>query len=202
MSVGLVAKRSWAAAIALALPAALAGCLSQVLPEPAPPPLTYDFGPLPEESPAPLPQRFRLAGVTAPSWYESPNIYYRRLAEQPAALLPYSRNRWIASAAELFAERLSYRLAQAEPDASSRALPLTFSLASFEQVYTSATEAYVIARARASYEDADGRRHERGFETRLPAAASVEGATAELPRAAARLLDDVLAWLRDAASRP
>jgi hypothetical protein len=57
-----------------------------------------------------------------------------------------------------------------------------------------------VARARAAYDDLDGATHERSFETRRSAAPSVEGATQELPRAADALLDDVLAWLREAAA--
>jgi ABC-type uncharacterized transport system auxiliary subunit len=199
MTVKVVPKLLRAAAVAAALPFIVASCWSQVLPEPSPPPATFDFGPPPAAPPAPLPLRFRLDSVTAPSWLRSPNIYYRALHEQRAALLPYANNRWIASAAELFTERLTYRLAQAEPELAARELTLALALVSFEHVYTARDDAYVVARARASYEGFDGRAHERAFERRLPAAAAVEGATAELPRVADRLLDDVLVWLRDTA---
>lgn len=191
--------------LAFLLPAVATGCLSRVLPEPAPPPISYDFGPPPDTPPARLPARFRLDAVTAPSWLRSQNIYYRRLDERPAALLPYARNRWIAPPPELFAERLSYRLARAEPAAaagSPAAVELELELMSFEHVYTAPNSAYVVARARASYDGGDGRSYERMFETRRPAAAAVEGATTELPRAADELLGDVLAWLRAPASAP
>lgn len=191
------------AVLALLLSAVAAGCLSRVLPEPAPPPVTYDFGPPLKAPPARLPARFRLEAVTAPSWLRSQNIYYRRLDEQPAALLAYARNRWIGAPPELFAERLSYRLARAEPAAAAQlSVALELELLSFEHVYTAPNSAYVVARARASYDGSDGRRHERLFETRRPAAAAVEGATAELPRAADELLDEVFAWLRAPASAP
>jgi ABC-type uncharacterized transport system auxiliary subunit len=194
-------KHLGAAVAALALPGVLTACLSQVLPEPAPPAVTYDFGPLPEQPPAALPARFRLDAVTAPSWHRRENIYYRRLDEQPAALVAYAQNRWIASPAELFAERLAYRLAQAQPDATLRELSLEVELVSFEHVYTADGLAYVVARARASYEDADGRTLERSFEARRPAVPTVDGATAQLPLAADALLDDVLDWLRTSAAR-
>jgi cholesterol transport system auxiliary component len=190
--------RTKAVAAALVWPMIATGCLSQVLPEPETPAVTYDFGPPPETAPAPLPERFRLDAVTAPSWLRSANIYYRKLDEQPAALMPYAKNRWIASPAELFAERLSYRVARAEPEVPAEALPLALELVSFEHVYASQDRSYVVARARASYDGRDGTTRERSFEKRIPAAASVHGATAELPRAADALLDDVLAWLREA----
>jgi ABC-type uncharacterized transport system auxiliary subunit len=195
-----VVRRSRAAAVALAMPAVLAACLSQVLPEPVPPPVTYDFGPPPAASPAALPSAFRVEAVTAPTWLRTPSIYYRRLHEQPAALHAYARNRWIAAPSELFAERLAYRLARAAPGeaADEPPLALELELVSFEHVYAAPDEAYVVARARAQYDGPDGRTYEREFETRRPAAAAVDGATAELPRAADGLLDDVLAWLRTA----
>lgn len=186
----------------LVFSATATGCLSQVLPEPMPPPVTYDFGPPPDAPPVPLPARVRLDAVTAPSWLRSSNIYYRRLELEPDALLPYARNRWIASAAELFAERLSHRVALASPEDAAEELAVALELVSFEHVYTGPDRAYVVARARATYDDFDGATHERSFETRRPAAPSVDGATAELPRAADALLDDVLAWLREAAASP
>lgn len=187
--------RCRAVAVAAALPLVLTACLSRVLPEAAPPPVTYDFGPLPEERSTPLPVRFRLDSVSAPSWLRTQNIYYRRLYEQPAALTPYARNVWIAPASELFAERLGHRLAQAEPEVSSSELPLALQIVTFEHVYTAPDAAYVVARARASYDGFDDRTRGREFVQRRPAAATVEGATAELPRAAELLVDDMIAWL-------
>ena len=183
------------AAICLALPLIVSGCLSRVLPEAAPAPVTLDFGPLPEDAPPPLPLPFRLDRVTAPSWLESTNIYYRRLDEQPAALTPYARNVWIASVPELFAERLAYRLEQAVPDdLDAEPAWLEIELVSFEHVYTSTSDAYVIARARAAFEDRAGRTRSRAFEVRRPAPANVGGAIAELPAAADDLMLDVVAW--------
>jgi hypothetical protein len=93
-------------------------------------------------------------------------------------------------------------LAHADAPTSSAALALTLELVSFEHVYAALDSAYVVARARAAYDDRDGATHARSFETRRPAAPSVDGATAELPRAADALLDDVLAWLREPTPAP
>lgn len=184
------------AAFCLALPLVVSGCLSRVIPEAAPAPQTFDFGPLPEDAPPPLPSPFRLDRVTAPSWLESTNIYYRRLDAQPAALTPYARNVWIASVPELFAERLAYRLEQAAPDdLDAEPAWLVLELVSFEHVYTSTSDAYVLARTRAAFEDRAGRSRSRAFEVRRPAAANVGGAIAELPAAADDLMLDVVSWL-------
>lgn len=177
------------------LPLFLGGCLSGVLPEPPPPPLTYDLGPLPDEEPARLGLPFRLENVDAPSWLRVRNIHYRRLDEHPAAFRSYTRNQWIAPAPELFAERLEDLLARAAPESSGEWLSLRLTLAAFEHVYTADGESYVVAQARASYDDFDGRTRSRQFEQRRAAAASVDGATAALPVVAEALLDDVLDWL-------
>lgn len=187
------------AAVCIVLPLVLSGCLSRVLPEAAPAPTTFDFGPLPEDAPMPLPSSVRLDRVTAPSWLEGTNILYRRLDTQPAALLPYARNVWIASVPELFAERLAYRLEQAAPpDADVEPVWLEVELVSFEHVYTSPSEAYVIARARASFEERAGSTRSRAFEVRRPAEANVGGALSELPAAADELVLDIIAWSRQA----
>ncbi len=184
------------AAACAVLPLLLGGCLSRVIPEPPPPPLTYDFGPPPDVEPAPLSLPFTLENVSAPSWLRTPNIYYRRLDQHRGALQPYARNQWIAATPELFAERLADRLARAAPAAADARLPLRLEIVRFEHVYTAANESYVIARARASFDGFDGRVRRREFEHREPAAASVHGATAALPRVADTLLDGVLEWLR------
>ena len=172
------------------------GCLSQIIPEPAPPPATYDLGPMPADTPPPLPRRFRLDGVAAPSWLASTNIWYRRLDLERAALRPYSRNVWIANVSELFEERLAYRLAQAAPANAASALQLGFELVSFEHVYAEEGNAHVVARARAAFEDESGRVQRRQFERRRPAAASVNGATTSMPLVADELIADVIDWLR------
>ncbi|MBN1240296.1 MAG: membrane integrity-associated transporter subunit PqiC [Gammaproteobacteria bacterium] len=173
------------------------GCASGLLPEPAPPPATFDFGPLPDAAPAALPLRVRLEAVTAPSWLDGLDIYYRRLDEQAGALRPYARNQWIAPAPELLAQRLRHRLAQAAADAPpERTADLEIELLSFEHVFTGPDDAYVLARLRASLEGSDGGLLRREFEARRPADASVRGATQELPLAADELIRDVVGWLR------
>lgn len=190
-----------AAVTALLLIASLVttGCLSQLIPEAPPPAATFDFGPLPEERPAPLPLRFAVESVTAPSWLETADIHYRRLDEQPGALRAYGRNQWIAATTELLSQRLRDRLAGAAPESPAAPLPLRVELVSFEHVYTSLNDAYVVARARASYEDLDGRTRQREFERRRPAEAAVQGATVELPHVADELIDAMLEWLRRSA---
>lgn len=184
-------------AFALAALLTLGGCLSQLIPETAPPPATFDFGPPPESPPAQLPMRVTLDPVTAPSWLEGTDILYRRLDEQPGALRAYARNAWIAAAPELFSQRLRNRLRNAVPnDPPELEAGLTVELLTFEHVFTQADDAHVLARVRATLLTPDGRTLRRELEVRRPAAASARGATEELPRAADELIDALIGWLR------
>jgi cholesterol transport system auxiliary component len=176
---------------------AIGGCIPQLIPELPPPPSTYDFGPLPDERPAPLPLRVRVEAVTAPSWLNGLDIYYRRLDEQPGALRAYAHSQWIAPASELFAQRLRHRLSQAAPDAAGRELILRLEILSFEQVFLRPDEAYAISRARASLDGLEGGVRGRELERRRPTAASAQGATTALPAVANDMVDAVLDWLRE-----
>jgi hypothetical protein len=174
----------------------LGGCVAQLLPEAVAPPLTFDFGPPSEERAEPLPVRMLLDTVTAPSWLETRSIYYRRLDEQRGALRSYATNTWIAPASELFAERLTNRLASAAPPGATETLWLRVEILRFEHVYTGIEEAYVVAGVRAAYDGVDGRPHVEELERRRPATAAVGGATEGLPQVADEVIDDVLAWVR------
>lgn len=176
--------------------AGTSGCMPQLLPSLPPAASTYDFGPLRGDETQPLPIHAELAQLTAPSWLTGPEIRYRRLDEQPGVLRAYSQNQWVADVPELFAHRLRHRLAQAAPPASGRSGLLRIEILSFEQVFVAPDDAYVIALARAIFEDAGGRAHSRDFESRRPSAPHVEGATRGLPVVADEVIDAITAWLQ------
>jgi cholesterol transport system auxiliary component len=175
----------------------LCGCLPQLIPEAAPPPATFDFGPPPDERAAPLAVHVYLASVSAPTWLETTRIHYRRLDEQPSALRAYARNEWIAPLSELFAERLSRRLMLAAPAGAGEEVTLRLRILRFEHIYAGPDDAYVVANVRASYEGFDGRERHRELERRRATAAAVDGATDALPRVADEIIDEVLGWLRE-----
>lgn len=186
--------RILAAAFALA---ATAGCVSQLLPSLPPAANTFDFGPLPADVPEPLPWYIELATLDSPSWLDGPDIRFRRLDEQPGVLRAYTQNQWVAAMPELFAQRIRHRLAQAAPDANGRAVLLHVEILTFEQVFVAADDAYVIARARATLEDAEGRFRSREFASRRPSPPQVEGATRGMPAVADEVVEAVMQWLRE-----
>jgi ABC-type uncharacterized transport system auxiliary subunit len=181
---------------ALTVTLLLAGCL-QLMPDPPPPPQRYDFGPLREDSPAPLPHPVRLAAMDAPSWLAGSAILYRRLDDQPQALRAYARSEWIAAVPELFAQRTRHRLAQAGP-ADGREFVVRLELLSFEQVFTAEDQAHVELRARARLEG-DGRaRQQTELSLRRPSTPNAQGATRDLSALVDQAIDDLLQWLHEA----
>lgn len=177
---------------------ALSGCL-QLIPEPDPPAQDYDFGPPPEERPEALPARVRLTAVEAPSWLDGRDIRYRRLDEQPQALLAYARSRWVAAVPELFAHRLRQRLAQATPAGRRSELVLSLEIERFEQAFTGPDDAYVALQAHARVEDAGGSVQAREVSLERASAPNADGATEELSVLADMAIDDLLEWLREVA---
>lgn len=178
---------------------ALSGCLSQLIPEPDPAPQNYDFGPPPEERAEALRAGVRLTAVEAPSWLDSRDIRYRRLDEQPQALLAYARSRWVAAVPELFAQRLRQQLAQAASADRRSELVLRLEIERFEQVFTGPDDANVVLQAHAHVEDANGSVHVREVSLERASAPDADGATAELSVLADRAIDDLLEWLREIA---
>lgn len=173
----------------------LGGCLPQLVPEPAPPPQRYDFGPPSEDRPAALAQRVRLDTVQAPSWLEGPEIRYRRLDEHPHALRAYARNQWIAAVPELVAQRFRHRLSQAAPGGGAGELVLRLELVRFEQVFTGPDDAYVVLHARARIDGTGAAPRELSYER--PAAPNAPGAARALSALVDSAVEDVLEWLRD-----
>jgi cholesterol transport system auxiliary component len=168
-----------------------------LMPEPAPPPRSFDFGPLPAHEPAPLPFAVGLGTVSAPSWLQGPDILYRRVHEQPGAIRPYAQNAWIAPPGELLAQRLRHMLATAAPEERrGREMLLRLELLAFEQVFERPDSAHVIVHALAMLDGLDAEPHERSFLLRRAATADVEGATRELPQAADDLIRELGEWLR------
>jgi hypothetical protein len=177
-------------------------CLSisacpNLVPEPGPPPRSFDFGPLPAAEPAPLPFAVGLGTVSAPSWLQGPDILYRRVHEQPGAIRPYAQNAWIAAPGELLAQRLRHMLATAAPEERrGREMLLRLEILAFEQVFERADAAHVVVHAVAMLDGLDRDPLERSFLLRRAATPDVEGATRELPQAADDLIREVGDWLR------
>jgi cholesterol transport system auxiliary component len=187
-------------ALVIVLVIGLPGCanlIPDLVPQPPPPPRSYDFGPVSDGRPAQLPFPVRLGDVQTPSWLQSPDLLYRRLDEQPGAVRAYAQSRWVAPPSELLAHRLSHVLADAIPEDAGRDAVLGMELLSFEQVFSAPDDAYVGVHARATLDHADGWSVQRRFSIRRASAPNVHGATRELPAAADELIEEIVAWLRD-----
>ena len=185
-----------AAALALAGALLLSGC-GGLLPEPAEPPRTIDFGPAAERADAADSLRpIELARVDAPRWLGGEAIHYRRVDTDPTTLRQYARHVWAAPPAELLRAEVERMLqANGARDGSPEAR-LELRLTRFEQVLTGAGEAHVEARMRARLvRRDDGRVHQRELGVRIDATPDVDGAVTALPRAAHQLVDELGAWL-------
>lgn len=184
--------------ISLAAVLGLAGCAG-LWPEPPPPPRIFDLGPLPQPTPAQTGAVVSLAWVRAPSWLDGPDILYRRAYQQSSALSAYANSTWAASPAELLAHRLQYRLVSQTHDADTRPVRLEVELQAFEQVFESEDRAYVQIAALARLQPPGGVVRLQRLSVRMPAEASIRGATEVLPQAAEAMIDQLLQWLEDQA---
>lgn len=181
----------------------LAGCAG-LLPQPQAGPSRFDLGPLPEPG-----QSDRgVAGIglqrlSAASWLNVEQIPYRQLHRRPQALQHYAAHAWIAPPAEMIEVRLQQMLA-AEGDASER-WRLEVDVLSFEQVFTSASEAQASIMLRATLRQRGGDSvQQRSFSATAPVSADVDGAIDGLPKVADRALRELVAWAADitTSSRP
>ncbi len=183
---------------AVLLPALLLVGCAGLLPEPAPPPRGFDFGPLPDSaSTPPLAAGVSLIAVRAPSWLDGPEIRYRQLDRHPAALSAYAGSEWVAPPAELLEQRLRHRLAALDSPANAAVAParLEIELQAFEQRFESPQQATVLASARASLARRGDIPQTRVFTIEVASTPDVAGATRSLPQAADALVEAILAWL-------
>lgn len=172
---------------------ALGGC-SGLLPPPQPGPSRFDLGPLPE--PGMIDSGLGGIGLqrlTAASWLNVEQIPYRQLHQRPEAVRHYAAHAWIAPPAEMLEVRLRQLLA-ADGDGRER-WRLEVEVLSFEQVFTSATEARASIMLRATLRQRSGDRvQQRSFRVTAPVSADVDGAIEGLPTVADRALQELVAW--------
>jgi len=171
----------------------LGGC-STLLPEPEPAPNRFDLGPFLEPGPinAGL-AGLRLKSLRAPSWLNVEQIRYRQLHRRPEAVQHYAAHVWNAPPPEMLAVRLEQMLA-VDGDATER-WHLEVEILSFEQVFTSASDARASILLRAALSQRGGDRvQQRSFSAKVPVTADVDGAIEGLPKVADRVLRELLVW--------
>lgn len=168
---------------------ALVAC--SILPKPAPPPALHDFGPAtsaPAVTVVPAD-----ATVSAPSWLDDTEIYYRLLYNDPTQLRVYADNRWLAPPAQLLQARL--RAAFANGRASYR---LQVRLLDFEQIFETAQSAHISLRVLAELQDLpDGKTAaQQLFTVNVPVSPDVQGAVSGDAQAANELITQLTQWFR------
>lgn len=180
-----------------ALSLLLIGCTS-LLPEPAPPPSTIDFGPGDGfATMEPLAHGVVLTRVDAPRWLDDTAIPYRQIHRSPNEVKRYAHHVWAAPPPELLAERVDLMLDARGASTQPHPYRLEMRLTRFEQVFTATDEAYIDARMTASLHppSGDGAHARHTLRVRIDAEPDVGGAIAGLPQAANRLVRELGEWL-------
>jgi cholesterol transport system auxiliary component len=172
------------------------------LPERAPAPVRFDFGPVLVASEQPA-QRTGLAlRVQAAPALESTAMLYRLAYADAHQLRVYAQSRWTMTPADLLQQRLRARLSAqywVPPMGEPAALTLHLEVEEFTQVYDSAKQSQGVLRARATLMQRSGGQDavisQRDFllqrESTTPDAA---GGVQALALATDALADALLAW--------
>jgi cholesterol transport system auxiliary component len=163
----------------------------------------YDFGPVPQGSPAQgLRESLLIYDVSAPAWHDSPFIYYRlayQLAARPQA---YADSRWVGSPAELISGRVRARLAASgkggiiHPADSTRAsYALRIELDEFSQVFDAPGQSRAVVRLRASVLGRNALVAQKSFSAERPAETpDAEGGVRALIGASDAVVDQLVDW--------
>lgn len=195
--------------VALRLPVVLSALLlgGCALPERAPAPLRYDFGPPAATAPAAavasaLP--VLALHVQASPALDSPAMLYRLAYADAQQLRAYTQSRWAMTPAELLQQRLREGLARHQAVApAGEAAPrlLHVELEEFSQQFTAASDSHGLLRLRASLlqRTAAGEQllAQRSFQLQQPAAsADAAGGARALRAAADAVVADLVQWLQ------
>jgi cholesterol transport system auxiliary component len=193
-------RRAGIAALALGL--ALGGCsISPV--SSAPDVIQYDFGPVPPRNSAQgLRQAVLIYDVSAPSWLDSPFIYYRLAYQDAARPLAYADSRWVGSPAELIAARVRARLAASgkggvvhPADGTRASYALRVELDEFTQVFDAPGKSRAVVRLRASVLGKSALVAQKSFSVERPSATpDAEGGVRALIAASDDAVDQLVAW--------
>ncbi|RQO34730.1 ABC transporter [Herminiimonas sp. KBW02] len=190
--------------LALAGSAVLTGCAGN-----ASAPVLYDLGPLPAHATqnAKLPA-ISVADVVAPSWLDTPMMFYRLNYANGQQPRPYAGSQWAMPPAELLEQRLKVRLSQAggivvPADNGAANLPiLRIELDDFSQSFDSAQHSTISIAMRASLFDGRTLRAQKTFSRQLPSASpNAQGGAAALATASDGIINEIAAWLSTVATK-
>lgn len=184
--------------LALAASAVLAGCAGN-----ASAPTLYDLGPLKAQATQNISlPAISVADVVAPSWLDTPMMFYRLNYANGQQPRPYAGSQWAMPPSELLEQRLKARLSQAggivvPADNGAANLPiLRIELDDFSQSFDSAQHSTVSIAMRASLFDGRNLRAQKMFSRQLPTtSADAQGGAAALATASDSIINEIAAWL-------
>ena len=165
----------------------------------------YDFGPAaPAKAEPRIALNLTVADISAPSWMDNANLYYRLAYTDAARPLAYANSRWVMPPAALLTQRLRASLRQASKaavlspaDGVRTDYVLRLDLEEFSQVFDSTEKSRGVLRLQARLVRGRELAAQQNFSIDLPApSANAEGGVRALSAAsdeAGRRLADWLA---------
>src|SRR5690606_22404857 len=174
------------------------------LPRPEPGSIRYDLGPLPQAQGETLPALppLVLAPLSAAPGLESPLMMYRLAYANGQQPRPYAGSRWSAPPAELFAQRLKARIAQAGgavltlSDGTLDVPVVRIALDDFTQVFDSPSHSVARVALRVTVIQGRSLAAHRSFMRRMPAeGADADAGARALADAGDALIADIAGWL-------
>lgn len=168
-------------------------------------PALFDLGPAAPRAGAPSAARLpplAVADIQAPSWLETPQMYYRlnyASANQPQ---PYSASRWATPPVQLFGHRLRTRLSQAGgavltvQDGAVDVPVLRIEADDFSQHFTAPGQSMALVTMRVSLFSGRTWLAQKSFSRQVPAStADAAGGAKALADASDAVIDDMVIWL-------
>ena len=165
----------------------------------------YDFGPAaPAKAEPRIGINLSVADITAPSWMDNANLYYRLAYSDAARPLAYANSRWVMPPAALLTQRLRGSLRQASKaavvapaDGVRTEYVLRIELEEFSQIFDAVDKSRGVLRLQARLARGSELAAQQSFAIELPApSANAEGGVRALSAAgdeAGRQLADWLA---------
>jgi len=166
-------------------------------------PISYDFGPQPEQSQPPrLKQPLLVHDVRAAAWMESPQIYYRLAYRDATKPLAYIGSRWVMPPTALLTLRLRRQLGAVSSggiilpgDSVRSSHALRIELEEFAQVFDAPERSRAVVRIRASLFGSRDLIAQRSFVIERPTASpDSQGGVLALIGASDEAIGQIIDW--------
>jgi len=170
--------------------------------EPPPAPSSFDLGSLEVVTPAPALPPLAIAHIDAPSWLDSPRMFYRLAYDNVQQARPYGSSRWSAPPAQLFEQRIKTRMGASgvtvvSASAGAMRVPVLYiELDEFTQVFTGPAQSAAHVTVRVAVLDNRVLIAQKTFMKQHPAAtADAPGGVRALAVASDAVIADMLTWI-------